>query len=76
MEEEAKNELVQEEELAVEDSTREKLGEVETKTGEEDEETLVAHRCKAFRFDEGENEWKERGKGEIRILKHKETGVV
>mmetsp|Transcript_103663 Transcript_103663/g.332243 ORF Transcript_103663/g.332243 Transcript_103663/m.332243 type:complete len:627 (-) Transcript_103663:176-2056(-) len=43
-------------------------------TGEEDEEELYCQRSKLFRFKEGE--WKERGLGDAKLLKHKETGKV
>jgi E3 SUMO-protein ligase RanBP2 len=45
---------------------------VEIKTGEEEEELLYCQRAKLFRFIE--SEWKERGIGEVRILRHKQTG--
>ena len=45
------------------------------KTGEEDEEVMFKGKCKAYRFDEGENEWKERAVGEMRLLKNKEGRV-
>ncbi|KAK3594749.1 hypothetical protein CHS0354_014176 [Potamilus streckersoni] len=44
---------------------------VEVKTGEEDEEKLFGERAKLFRFDKDSNQWKERGIGEIKILRHK-----
>jgi hypothetical protein len=47
------------------------LDEVETSTGEEDEETLVDLKCKLYRFDSNNNEWKERGLGQVKLLKHK-----
>lgn len=47
---------------------------VEAKTGEEDEEVLYSHRAKLFRFTDGE--WKERGLGEVKILKHSVTGKL
>lgn len=47
---------------------------IEVKTGEEDEEILYSHRSKLFRF--VEKEWKERGIGDIKILKHKETSKL
>ena len=40
-------------------------------TGEEDEEPLYCHRAKLFRYDD--NQWKERGLGDIKILRHKQT---
>ncbi|KAH8118347.1 RanBP1 domain-containing protein [Phellopilus nigrolimitatus] len=49
---------------------------VETKTMEEDEDTLFKLRAKLFRFDTGEGAWKERGTGDVRLLKHKETKKV
>ncbi len=48
-----------------------KLNEVEVKTGEEDEEILFKQRCKLYRFNTETKEWKEKGVGEIKILKHK-----
>jgi hypothetical protein len=48
-----------------------KLHEVEVKTGEEDEEVLFKQRCKLFKFNSELKEWKEKGVGEIKILKHK-----
>lgn len=49
------------------------LSEVETKTGEEDEEITFKIRAKLFRFSKELNEWKERGTGEVRILRHKKN---
>uniref|UniRef100_A0A182IYJ0 Uncharacterized protein n=1 Tax=Anopheles atroparvus TaxID=41427 RepID=A0A182IYJ0_ANOAO len=47
---------------------------VDVKTGEEDEHVLYSHRCKLYRF--VASEWKERGIGDVKILKHKETGKL
>ncbi|KAK1127033.1 hypothetical protein K0M31_004646 [Melipona bicolor] len=49
---------------------------IEVKTGEEEEEVLYSHRAKLFRYDKSENEWKERGLGDIKLLRHKETGKL
>ncbi|XP_072764779.1 E3 SUMO-protein ligase RanBP2 [Anoplolepis gracilipes] len=49
---------------------------IEVKTGEEDEEILYSHRAKLFRFDTALKEWKERGLGDIKLLRHKETGKL
>lgn len=56
-----------------------RLEEVEVKSGEEDEEILHGVRCKLFVFGEtlldkgsGKKTWRERGIGEIRLLKHRE----
>ncbi|XP_057333326.1 E3 SUMO-protein ligase RanBP2-like [Microplitis mediator] len=46
---------------------------VEVKTGEEDEQVLYCHRAKLFRFDAKSKEWKERGLGDIKILRHEES---
>ncbi|XP_028175103.1 E3 SUMO-protein ligase RanBP2-like [Ostrinia furnacalis] len=47
---------------------------VEVITGEENEDELYGHRAKLFIFTSGE--WKERGLGVVKILKHKETGKL
>ena len=59
------------------------LEEVETKTGEEDEEILYSQRSKLYVYSEalldkgsGTKQWLERGIGDIKLLKHKETGVI
>lgn len=52
------------------------LSEVETKTGEEDEEVLFKIRAKLFRFDKSLSEWKERGTGDVRLLQHKESRKI
>lgn len=56
-----------------------KLEEVEVKSGEEEEECVIALRSKLFIFGEtlldkgtGNKTWRERGIGEARILRHKE----
>ncbi|KAF2740182.1 Ran-specific GTPase-activating protein 1 [Polyplosphaeria fusca] len=47
---------------------------VETKTNEELEEQIYKQRAKLFKFDSTSKEWKERGTGDLRLLKHKENG--
>jgi Ran-binding protein 1 len=47
---------------------------VDVKTNEEDEEQVFKMRAKLFRFDRESREWKERGTGDVRLLKHKATG--
>lgn len=44
---------------------------VDMKTGEEDEEPLFSHRAKVFRF--ADDQWKERGVGDVKILRHKQS---
>ncbi|KAI0480453.1 hypothetical protein GGR56DRAFT_626185 [Xylariaceae sp. FL0804] len=47
---------------------------VETVTHEESEEQVFNMRCKMFKFIPDTREWKERGTGPLRLLKHKENG--
>jgi len=47
---------------------------VEVKTNEESEEQLFKMRAKLFKFVRETSEWKERGTGDVRLLKHKENG--
>ncbi|KAI9816829.1 MAG: hypothetical protein M1827_001474 [Pycnora praestabilis] len=47
---------------------------VTTSTNEELEEQTFKMRAKLFKFDRESREWKERGTGDVRLLKHKENG--
>ncbi|KAH8801601.1 hypothetical protein F5884DRAFT_685025, partial [Xylogone sp. PMI_703] len=47
---------------------------VDVKTNEESEEQVFKMRAKLFKFVKESNEWKERGTGDVRLLKHKENG--
>ena len=47
---------------------------VVTKTNEELEEQAFKMRAKLFKFDRDGREWKERGTGDVRLLKHKDNG--
>lgn len=47
---------------------------VDTKTNEELEECTFKMRAKLFKFDRESREWKERGTGDVRLLKHRENG--
>ncbi|KAM4608312.1 E3 SUMO-protein ligase RanBP2 [Polymixia lowei] len=49
---------------------------VDVKTGEEEEEEMFCNRAKLFRFDTETKEWKERGIGNVKILKHSTSGKV
>lgn len=48
------------------------LPEVEVKTGEEDEDEAFRERAKLYRFDNGQ--WKERGVGDMKILRNRVNG--
>ena len=53
-----------------------KLEEVAVTTGEENEDALLDLKAKLYRFDKEGNQWKERGTGSVKLLKHKETAKV
>eukprot|EP01025_Chloroclados_australasicus_P025726 TRINITY_DN25663_c0_g1_i1.p2 TRINITY_DN25663_c0_g1~~TRINITY_DN25663_c0_g1_i1.p2 ORF type:complete len:264 (-),score=47.30 TRINITY_DN25663_c0_g1_i1:411-1202(-) len=52
------------------------LEEVQTTTGEEEEEVLFESKSKLYRFDQDVGEWKERGVGVAKLLKDKNNGRV
>ena len=52
------------------------LAEVETVSGEEAEEALCDVKSKLYRFDHGSGEWKERGVGQVRLLRHRENDRI
>ncbi|XP_011046862.1 PREDICTED: ran-binding protein 1 homolog c-like [Populus euphratica] len=53
-----------------------KLEEVAVSTGEEDEDAILDLKAKLYRFDKEGNQWKERGVGTVKLLKHKESAKV
>ncbi|XP_010264589.1 PREDICTED: ran-binding protein 1 homolog a-like [Nelumbo nucifera] len=53
-----------------------KLEEVAVTTGEEEEDPILDLKAKLYRFDKDGNQWKERGVGTVKLLKHKESGRV
>lgn len=53
-----------------------KLQEVAVTTGEENEDVLLDLKAKLYRFDKEGNQWKERGVGMVKLLKHKESGKI
>jgi len=65
-----------EREAAVEFQPIVHLEKQEMKTNEEDEEELYCHRAKLYRFDVPNKEWKERGLGDVRLMRHKTTKMV
>jgi Ran-binding protein 1 len=65
---------------AIDDSHKETVPTVDTspqfKTLEEDEDVLLKVRAKMYRFDKTGKEWRERGKGDLKVLKHKQTEKI
>lgn len=53
-----------------------RLEEVAVTTGEEDEDALLDLKAKLYRYDKDGNQWKERGSGTVKFLKHKVHGKV
>eukprot|EP00250_Pteridium_aquilinum_P001491 c11689_g1_i1 orf=146-829(+) len=53
-----------------------KLDAVAVSTGEENEDALIDLKAKLYRFDKEGNQWKERGMGQVKLLKHKETEKI
>jgi len=49
---------------------------VDTKTGEEEDDVIFKMRAKLFRFEASSSEWKERGTGDVRLLRNKESKKV
>ena len=58
-----------EEEVKINPTDNCNLAKVEIKTGEEDEDLIFKSRGKLYRFRDGE--WKERGTGDLKLLRHK-----
>ena len=46
---------------------------IDLKTGEEDEEVIFSYRAKLYRFVAEDKQWKERGVGDIKLLKNRQT---
>ncbi|KAF6157250.1 hypothetical protein GIB67_041711 [Kingdonia uniflora] len=53
-----------------------RLEAVAVTTGEEEEYALLDLKAKLYRFDKEGNQWKERGAGTVKLLKHKVSGKV
>ena len=49
---------------------------VKVKSWDEDADVMFSQRAKLFRFDSNSSQWKERGIGELKILKHHHTQKV
>jgi len=72
----ATDEKAPEEEADVQFQPVVKLDEIKVKTHEEDEDVLYKIRAKLFRFDKPTSQWKERGTGEVKFLKHKQSKKI
>ena len=49
---------------------------IDVKTGEEDEEVIFSHRAKLYRFGTDDKQWKERGVGDIKLLRNRQSGKM
>ena len=49
---------------------------IDVKTGEEDDEIMFSHRAKLYRFVAEDKQWKERGVGDIKLLRSAKTGKM
>ena len=63
-----------EEEVQINPTNNLNLAKVEVKTGEEDEDLIFKSRGKLYRFRDGE--WKERGTGDLKLLRHKKEKKI
>ena len=63
-----------EEEVKINPTNNLNLAKVEVKTGEEDEDLIFKSRWKLYRFRDGE--WKERGTGDLKLLRHKKEKKI
>ena len=63
-----------EEEVKINPSDNCTLAKVEIKTGEEEEDLIFKTRAKLYRF--RESEWKERGTGDLKLLRHKKDKKI
>ena len=52
------------------------LEKIEQSSGEENEINIYTQRTKLYRYDKDTAQWKERGVGNLKLLKHKRTGQV
>ncbi|CUM66030.1 uncharacterized protein PRCAT00003684001 [Priceomyces carsonii] len=68
------DEAADEEEADVHFEPLVQLEKVDVKTNEENEDVVFKVRAKLFRFHPDTKEWKERGTGDVKFLKHKVTG--
>jgi len=53
-----------------------KLDQVAVQTGEEDDAEIYKQRAALYRFADSSGEWKERGKGDVKLLKNNKSGLI
>ncbi|CAH9076732.1 unnamed protein product [Cuscuta europaea] len=75
-EEESENQPADDEDTGAQVAPIVKLQEVVVTTGEENEDVLLDLKAKLYRFDKEGSQWKERGVGSVKLLKHKDSGKV
>nr|GMC74467.1 ran-binding protein 1 homolog C-like [Ipomoea batatas] len=75
-EESSENQPAEDEDTGAQVAPIVRLQEVAVSTGEENEDVLLDLKAKLYRIDKEGNQWKERGAGTVKLLKHKETGKV
>ncbi|PIA59501.1 hypothetical protein AQUCO_00400409v1 [Aquilegia coerulea] len=76
VEEEEETTHVEDEDTGAQVAPIVRLEEVAVSTGEENELVLLDLKSKLYRFDKEGNQWKERGAGTVKILKHKTNGKI
>ena len=52
------------------------LEQIEQSSGEENETIIYKQRARLYRYDKDTSQWKERGVGNLKLLKHKITGQI
>jgi len=53
-----------------------RLETIATTSGEEDDDAIYTQRAALYRYDAAAGEWKERGRGDAKLLKNRQTGKV
>ncbi|CAH9065156.1 unnamed protein product [Cuscuta epithymum] len=75
-EEESENQPADDEDTGAQVAPIVQLQEVVVITGEENEDVLLDLKAKLYRFDKEGSQWKERGVGTVKLLKHRDSGKV
>ncbi|EPS67999.1 ran-binding protein 1, partial [Genlisea aurea] len=75
-EEEEEDSKAEEEDTGAQVAPIVKLQEIVVTTGEENEDVLLDLKSKLYRYDQEGKQWKERGVGNVKLLKHQKSGKV